>query len=160
MRIARFIVVAIGLLSVVQSQAQTVKFWEPVDQHKKFWVLWAYNRSHYANSDIHFHGSGYEFTLYDVMAHDDPSEFETDVYLNPTKFTIPQFNFRAGYFFKPNWSLSVGWDHMKYKMNNLQSARIEGYINESVSERYGAVYSDTTIQLKSSFLKYEHTDGT
>ena len=58
-----------------------------------------YNNFHLANkTDIHFQGDGYNFTLTEVAASDSPEEWDAKVYLNPTKFTVPEFNFRAGYY--------------------------------------------------------------
>jgi len=72
--------------------------------HKgKAFIYWGYNRAYYNKSDIHFKGDGYDFTLYDVEAKDMPEPFDADVYFNIKKLSIPQFNFRAGYFFSDNW---------------------------------------------------------
>lgn len=159
MSLARIIALLLFSTLSYQCGAQGVKLWEPINQKGKFWILWGYNRSAYSNSDIHFKGSGYEFTLYDVEAADDPSSWDAGVYIHPKWFTIPQFNFRAGYFFRPNYSLSFGWDHMKYKISNTQTVNIDGHIDEDLSVIYGGNYDNTPIKLTSSFLRYEHTDG-
>lgn len=44
-----------------------------VDQRKGTWSFqWGYNRDSYTQSDISFHGPGYNFTLKDVVAKDKP----------------------------------------------------------------------------------------
>jgi len=140
-------------------------------QHRdqKIYFLWGYNRSWYNKSDIHLKGEGYDFTIHDAIADDMPEELSW-VYLDPGKFSIPQFNFRAGYYINENWSISAGWDHMKYVMRNGQTAKISGYIHrEAIDEtamstnpqviRYVGEYDDDDVLLSREFLKYEHTDG-
>jgi len=77
----------------------------------KFYINWGYNISWYNKSDIHFSGQGHDFILYDVVAYDRPSELSFD-YINPTTWSIPQFNFRFGYFISDKLSISAGWDHL------------------------------------------------
>ena len=63
----------------------------------KFYVYWGGNRETFSKSDIRFKGADYDFTLYDVEAHDKPKGWHVD-YVNPGRMTIPQTNFRMGYF--------------------------------------------------------------
>lgn len=62
-------------------------------------VYWGWNRAAFTNSDIRFKGADYNFTLENVVAHDRPSPLSLD-YINPGTISIPQFNFRLGYFVK------------------------------------------------------------
>lgn len=133
--------------------------------HKGDWfVHWGYNFSWYDTSDISFKGPGYNFTLKDVVAHDRPSKLSLD-YINPLQITIPQFNFRFGYFFKDNYSISLGWDHMKYVMDIPQTVKVEGYINSTISDpviatgNYAGTFNDTPLNVKDDMLSFEHTDG-
>lgn len=153
-----WIVLVLLVCNEVQGQQYFQKLAD-LENKGKFWFFWGYNRSKYTNSNIHFSGTGYDFTLHSVKAKDDPSPWNANTYLNPLKFTIPQFNFRVGYFITDNWSISGGWDHMKYVMVNDEYARIEGYIDESVSEEFAGVYNKEHILLSKRFLEYEHTDG-
>jgi hypothetical protein len=43
--------------------------------------------------------------------------------------TIPQTNFRIGYFINDHYSIALGVDHMKYVMAQNQVANITGNIN-------------------------------
>lgn len=124
----------------------------------KMFIYWGWNWSAYTNSDINFSGDGYDFTLSDVEARDRQTEFEANVYFNPGTITIPQYNFRIGYFFKENYSLSFGSDHMKYVMNQNQTVKINGKIDEPLNP-YDGVYDNDDIQLTEDFLTFEHTDG-
>lgn len=130
----------------------------------KFFLHWGYNFSSYAKSDIHFKGPGYDFTLLDVKATDRPSKLSTD-YINPARFTIPQFNFHFGYFFKDNYSISLGWDHMKYVVNTPQTVRVKGFIDPVASNPgistgdWAGTYDGRELTLQDSVFKFEHTDG-
>lgn len=131
---------------------------------KQWFVHWGWNFSWYGKSNINFKGPGYDFTLNDVRAHDRPSRLSTD-YINPLELTTPQFNFRFGYFIKDNYSISLGWDHMKYVMEIPQTIKVNGYINSTISNpgiptgAYAGTYSNTPIQVRSDMLTFEHTDG-
>lgn len=123
-----------------------------------FYAYWGWNRGFFTNSDIHFTGTNYNFTLYDVVAKDTPTKFSFDTYLNPLKLTIPQTNFRIGYNITDHYDISFGIDHMKYVVQQDQEVYISGRIDESGTE-YDGVYNKDILKLKSNFLEYEHTDG-
>ena len=135
--------------------------------HRKgeIYFTWGYNRSAYTHSDINFSGAGYNFTLYHVVAKDAPTPFGLNPYLNPSTITIPQFNFRLGYYFRDKYSLSVGWDHMKYVMVANQVVNITGAIAAEVSKPsiptggYQGTYDQTPLVVAPDFLTFEHTDG-
>lgn len=145
-----------------------------IHEKGKWFVTWGYNRSWFENSDIHLTGQGHDFILYNVVAKDRPSALSTD-YINPTTWSIPQFNFRAGYFFANKYSVSMGWDHMKYVAVNYQTLKMYGYLDpskvpdpimktnmETTNATYApnGLYNNTeVIMAPETFLSYEHTDG-
>lgn len=124
----------------------------------KFFVYWGWNWADYSNSDIRFKGANYDFTLSDVAAKDKPSKFSLNDHLNPRRITIPQNNYRIGYFFKENYTVSIGVDHMKYIMIANQDVIINGNIAVG-NAMYDGTYTNETIQLTEDFLQFEHTDG-
>jgi hypothetical protein len=83
----------------------------------------------FSKSDIHFKGNGYDFVLHNVVAHDRPSDLSWD-YINPKEVSIPQFNFRYGYFIKDNLAIVIAQDHMKYVMDQNQTVDITGNISD------------------------------
>lgn len=127
------------------------------DQKGKIFIYWGWNRAAYTQSNIHFKGQEYDFTLKSVVAKDRPTRF-TPRYFNPSKITIPQYNFRIGYFITPEYSLSFGFDHMKYVMKQDQTVDISGHISGSGTE-YDRTYQNEPIKLTGDFLKFEHTNG-
>lgn len=130
----------------------------------EWFVHWGWNFSGYDTSDLSFKGPGYDFTLKNITAKDRPSKLSTD-YINPLEITTPQFNFRFGFFIKDNYSISLGWDHMKYVMDIPQTVNVDGYINATVSNpaiatgAYAGTYNNTPLTVKSDMLTFEHTDG-
>ena len=124
----------------------------------KFFAYWGWNWASYSNSDIRFKGKDYDFTLSDVKAQDRQTKFSVNTYFNPLNFTIPQNNYKIGYFFKENYTVSIGVDHMKYVMIKDQNVAINGEINVNGSP-YNGTYSGGDIQLTEDFLQFEHTDG-
>ncbi len=129
-----------------------------VNPKGKFYFYWGYNRGIFSKSNIHVYGEGYDFTIYDAVAKDRP-ENPSLVYINPDQLTIPQFNIRAGYYLTKRWAVSVGYDHMKYVMQNGQTARVSGVITKGASEKYAGTYLNREMVIEKDFLKFEHTDG-
>ena len=124
----------------------------------KFFVYWGWNWSGYSGSDIHFKGNNYDFTLRDVKAQDRPSKFSFSKYFGITNLTKPQTNARIGYFFKENYTISIGVDHMKYVVNNNQFVNVDGEISLG-NNTYNGVYTGQEVELTEDFLLLEHTDG-
>lgn len=130
----------------------------------KVYFHWGYNFSSYAKSDINLYGKGYNIVLKDVVAHDRPTPLNS-TYLDPSRLSIPQFNFHFGYYFKDNYSISIGWDHMKYVVDVPQKVKITGTIAPSISEpaidasAYSGIYYNADFTINPDFLTFEHTDG-
>lgn len=121
-----------------------------------FYIYWGWNRAAYSNSDIHFKGDNYDFTLHNVAASDKPKGWQID-YINPARMTIPQTNLRIGYFINDHYNISIGFDHMKYVMNQNQIVNITGEINDGTP--FDGIYDNDPITLTEEFLTFEHTDG-
>lgn len=122
----------------------------------KFFVYWGGNRESYSKSDIHFKGDNYNFTLHNVGASDKPKGWHAD-YVNPARMTIPQTNLRIGYFINDHYNIAIGFDHMKYVMNQNQVVNITGEINDGTP--FDGTYNNEPIILTEDFLTFEHTDG-
>lgn len=123
------------------------------------YVTWGYNRSSYNPSDIHFKGEGFDFTIYKAYARDMPEPFDPSVYFNIKKLTIPQFNFRAGFYLSHRSAISLGWDHMKYRLIDWQRVEIDGYIDPETHPEFGGNFRNAYTLLDPSFLRLEHSDG-
>ena len=149
--------VFIGLRQTVFSQDNTTNPLKYTAHNKgKMYFFWGGNRENFTKSDIHFKGADYDFTLYDVEAQDKPKGWHVD-YINPARMTIPQTNFRVGYFISDHYNISIGVDHMKYVMAQNQAVDISGTYPNVGS--YGETLPNGQVFLTEEFLKYEHTDG-
>lgn len=123
-----------------------------------FYFYWGWSREFYSNSNIHFEGDDYDFTLEKVVAKDRQSDFNFNTYFNPAWATIPQYDFRLGYYINEKYDISVGIDHMKYVMVANQTVKINGEIGEAYPVFNGAYENDDMV-LGADFLQFEHTDG-
>lgn len=127
--------------------------------HKgEMFISWGWNRSAYSNSNMHFRGNDYDFTLSDVKGVDRQSSFSADLYFNPSTISIPQTQFKLGYFISDKYNISFTVDHMKYIMSQEQTVNINGTINLD-DNPYNGVYNGEEIVLDEDFLMFEHTDG-
>ena len=120
---------------------------------------WGYNRSGYSKSNMHFIGPGYDFTLKGAVAYDNPEEFDPRVYFHPEKLTIPQFNVRLGYYFKDNWAISFGYDHMKYLFADRNQVILNGFISPGIDSVWAGSYSGEEIITNREEFHYENSDG-
>lgn len=148
------------LLLVCSFRADVIAQAPVMQPYKKgrMYVYWGWNRGFYSNSDITMRGDDYSLKLHNVRAHDRITKpvFNYNDYFKLSNITIPQTNVRVGYFFKDNWNISVGIDHMKYVMDNNRMVRATGSIERE--GRFKGVY-DNEILLEEDFLTFEHTDG-
>ncbi len=151
------LIVFIGLAFSIVGIGQEDIF-VPKTNKGKIFFYWGWNRGYFSNSDIHFSGEGYDFILEDVIANDRQTRFAFDPYFHPVRITIPQTNFKVGYFIHEKYNISFGVDHMKYVMPQGQEVAITGDIDVNGSD-YNKTYQNETIELTSQFLKFEHTDG-
>lgn len=127
----------------------------------KFTISWGGNREKYSKSDITYKGDNYFFMVEDAVAHDKPKGWHID-YITPGRMTIPQTNFKLGYFITDNYSVSIGVDHMKYVMTQNQIANVSGEINYPAthpSSQFNGIYNRTPLEMTEDFLMFEHTDG-
>ncbi len=137
------------------------------------YASWGYNRAFYSKSDIHFTGDGYDFTITNLTARDQPGNHDFLTYIKPNMFTIPQFNWRLGYFLTDKTYITFGSDHMKYNMDKqatLLTGTITGavnpgtYNNTEVLVGEGAesgVYQPALVDsMQTGFVtEFEHCDG-
>ena len=148
----------ISIFTQVALGQESLKIKEKYTAHNKgkFFISWGGNRETYSKSDITFKGNDYNFTLENVIAHDKPKGYTID-YINPARMTIPQTNFRMGYFINDHYSIAIGLDHMKYVMDQYKAVNLNGYYPNVGT--FGEVLPNNQVYLTPEFLQYEHTDG-
>jgi len=95
-----------------------------------FYFSWGYNKEWYSHSSLHVKQAalGNDYTLVSVKAHDHPGWNEG---LFSKDLTIPQYNYRLGYFFneKQDMAFEINFDHTKYIIADGQDVRIKGKLN-------------------------------
>ncbi len=124
----------------------------------KIFVSWGGNKDYYSNSDINFRGKDYDFTIYNTKANDAYYGWHLD-YVNPTRLSIPQNNYRIGYFITDHYYIAIGSDHMKYIVTQNQKVRVNGFVGNSYPNFKGT-YTNQEIDISDGkFLTFEHTDG-
>ena len=134
-------------LSVSNNQVSvTIETREIFKRKGDFFIFWGYNRSAYSKSDINFKGDGYNFTITGVRAVDEPDK-DFIQYINPATVSIPEFNFRMGYYINDKTFLSIGWDHMKYGIVK-QSTYLTGTITkDNNGDKNVGNYNNTEVEV-------------
>lgn len=111
---------------------------------------WGYNKEWYTPSNIHINqpSLGNNYTLKNVIAADKPG-WNTGLFNKA--LSIPQYNYRLGYFFKDNWAIEINFDHTKYVVATNQLLHAVGTMNHQPV--------DTFINNRNGFLKWQLNNG-
>jgi hypothetical protein len=127
--------------------AQQKSNWSFV-KNGSLYISWGYNAEWYTPSTLHIKQSslGNDYKIVRVHAHDNPG-WDNGLLNKP--ITIPQYNYRLGYFFnkKQDLAIEINFDHTKYIITDEQDVHIKGKMNgEEVnttrrfSEKEGSYY--------------------
>lgn len=118
----RFLIALICVSNFAFAQNKIVK-------NGQLYFSWGYNKEWYTPSTIHVKqpdlGNDYQFVK--VAAHD---QIGWDKVLQRA-LTIPQYNYRLGYFFneKQDLAFELNFDHTKFVVTQGQNVRIKGTLN-------------------------------
>lgn len=156
------ILIIVGLFLIpVSASAQSRKKQKISHAKGTLFGYWGYNRSGYTKSNIRFQGPGYDFTLAGSVAHDNPSKFSAESYLDPRNITVPQFNARIGYYFAHHWAISFGYDHMKYIFKDGNEVLLSGTIAPGVDPEtnWSGVYNSQPVTTNREQFHYENSNG-
>lgn len=92
-----------------------------------FYFSWGYNAEIYTHSNINVSQPALNnnVTFMHVTAHDHEG---WDQQLLKKQLTIPQYNYRIGYFFnkKQDWGFEINFDHTKYVLQSGQTVEMKG----------------------------------
>lgn len=125
-----------------------------------FYLSWGYNRGFHSNSDITVSTPDGEFTIKEAQAVDRPKEFGLS-YFDPTKFTVPQYNIRLGYW--PSEDSKIGFeagtDHMKWIFDPNQKYEIEGDYKDVWMNGEKVPFEEVKAAGYAKFFLMEHSDG-
>jgi len=126
----------------------------PVGRHHgAIYFSWGYNRDWYTRSDIRFRNhtsDDYDFTFHDAKAHDHVS---MSGFWKLSNLTVPQYDATIGYMFgdKHDLGIEIGWNHLKYVVDDNQVMRVSGQIRGFHFDRDTLVTPD--------FVHLQHTNG-
>lgn len=100
----------------------------PKSYPKGEWYLsWGYNTEWYTRSNVHINqpGLGNHYTFNNIKGHDKRG---WDNGLLRKAISIPQYNYRLGYFFNParGWGVEINFDHTKFIFKDGQYASVTG----------------------------------
>lgn len=119
----KYFLILILSLNALSSFSQSKK----IVKNGSFYFSWGYNTEWYTKSDININqpslGNNYTFTNIKGRDH---RGWDDDLLHKP--ITIPQYNYRIGYFFneKQNWAFEINFDHTKYVVTKGQENNIKG----------------------------------
>jgi hypothetical protein len=116
------------------------------------YASWGYNTEWYTTSNIHIDqpGLGNNYTFNGIQAHDHRGWDDALLDQQPT---IPEYNYRLGYFFdaKQVWALELNFDHAKYVVKYGYYSNITGQMNgQNVN---------TTVGINANVLEWQLNNG-
>src|ERR1700749_4616686 len=122
--------VACAYSSNAQDAAPTkTNYWHIVG-HGSIYFSWGYNTEWYTRSTVHVNQPDLQndYELQSVKAHDHRG---WDEGLLQKALTIPQYNYRLGYFFneKQDLAFEINFDHTKYIIADGQDMTLKGKLN-------------------------------
>jgi len=122
------IISLIGILTGSIAHAQT----EKKKRHRtgSVYLSWGYNTEWYTPSTVHIEqpSLGNSYDLVQVSGHDHRG---WDRKLLQQEPTIPQYNYRLGYYFneKQDLAIEINFDHTKYIITDGQYVELKGTVN-------------------------------
>jgi hypothetical protein len=95
----------------------------------EFYFSWGYNKEWYTKSNVRVNQPSLNnnYTLKNVTSHDNVG-WDQGIFNVP--LSIPQYNYRVGYFFnkKKGLALEINFDHTKHILTDGQTARLVGVL--------------------------------
>lgn len=122
MRSVIIFILALPLLATAQEKKK--------ERKGEFYFSWGYNKEWYTRSTVKVNQPGLNnnYKLHSVRSHDHPG---WDEGLFSIPISIPQYNYRIGFFFnkKKNLAFEINFDHTKHIIQDGQSLRLTGTLN-------------------------------
>lgn len=125
----------IGTLFALNATAQTADKPAKKKKHRtgSIYFSWGYNSEWYTRSTVHVTQRELQndYDLVQVKAHDHKGWNDKSIFKQP--ITIPQYNYRLGYYFndKQDLAFEINFDHTKYIIANNQQIRVKGIRNNA-----------------------------
>ena len=121
-----------GLLFTLFTLQIIVSFAQKTERKGEFYFSWGYNKAYYTNYNIYINQPALNnnFVFKNTVLVDNPGWNKG---LLKTPLTIPQYNYRFGYFFDKNkdWAFEINFDHTKALIKDNNTVRMVGTYNGS-----------------------------
>ncbi|MGC4057637.1 MAG: hypothetical protein QM743_05870 [Chitinophagaceae bacterium] len=97
---------------------------------------WGYNKEWYTKSNIHVkqESLGNDYVFNGILGKDKPGWNTKSIFKQP--ISIPQYNYRLGYWFDDNWAVELNFDHTKYQVEQEQLLHVTGTVNHQAVDTY------------------------
>jgi hypothetical protein len=119
-----------GMLVILFSFQIIVSLAQKKERKGEFYFSWGYNKDFYTNSNIYVNQPALNnnFVFKNTVLVDHPG---WDEGLFNTPLSIPQYNYRFGYFFDKNkdWAFEINFDHAKALIKDNQTVHLVGTYN-------------------------------
>lgn len=125
----RIVIIILSVLSTMslQAQEQKKKSYLGFVGNGSLYFSWGYNTEWYTRSTVHVNQPSLnnDYRLQNIKAHDHRG-WDEDFF--NTALTVPQYNYRLGYFFneKQDFAIEINFDHTKYIITEGQQAHLKG----------------------------------
>lgn len=146
-----FTALSLALMVSFCASSQTAPKKQPL--FKGMYLQWGYNTEWFTRSNINVRlSNGSNFTLHNVKAHDS-RDFDA-ITKKPTEISIPQYNYRIGFYLNKEKTKAVelNFDHAKYIVTDGQTVHVTGTID-------GKPVNGDSVMDGNRFMHFEHTDG-
>ena len=121
-----------------------------------FYAYYGYNRAWYGKSTLNLTGTGYAIQLEGFRAQDAPFRPSLSQQLNPLRSTTGQYSVRAGYYFLNHYSISFGFDKLKYLMADRQIVQLNGLLSPNIdpANNWIGTYENESKELNANTFFY------
>ncbi len=138
-----------SVFSLLSCTAILAKDTVPPKKHGSIYFSWGYNTAWYTKSTVGIRQQslGNDYKLVKVNAHDNKG---WNYRLLNQELTIPQYNYRLGYYFnnKQDLAIEINFDHVKYIIEDNQQVRLDGKLNST------SVNQDITFSRQNGFYYF------
>lgn len=125
MKLWRLLIMLMVITPFIAGAQQKTK-----ERKGEFYFSWGYNKEWYTHSDVKVNQPSLNnnYTLKNVISRDHPG---WDEGLLSIPLSIPQYNYRLGYFFnkKKGLAFEINFDHTKHLIKDGQFVKIAGTLN-------------------------------
>lgn len=102
----------------------------------RMYFSWGYNKEWYTKSNIHVQqeSKGNDFVFAGILGKDKPGWDTKSIFKQP--ISIPQYNYRLGYWLNDDWAVELNFDHTKYQVEQEQWLHVKGTMDHRAVDTY------------------------